>query len=472
MSTLQREVHINPAIAALLKHIGVDLPDNVKEISTPTEHSDEVQKIIIPKGMDKRDAANELHAQWKNEESENKFSSKFDGWNWQDVLVAIRRVTEREFGWMNGKENFWTGSPRQIDIVTDIQQGKISNERAFYGDFQITCWEAARASVSVDDFGTVHIGIQAKRKFSDAITTYFNMIRTQLETASIYRGKSIVVTANGSQLAFEIIENKGSDKIVLNKREQLVVDTFIIDSLGEPGKRCYLFAGDYGTGKTETAMRVGREAVQKHGMSFFYLKDARSFDILLNQCKKYQPCIIFLEDVDEIAAGEQRDSAMNKILNTLDGVQTKGNNLTVIFTTNHPEKINSALRRPGRIDVMIKFENPDEEIKQQIYEVYFRGLTGEDLLDYKTLVKKTPDVQGAVIAEIAQRAVKLSKKIGAITDDIVESCIHSMSYQITLMNGTIEKPNKAEQFVNLFREVMANGVWESVRGHQVVEYCS
>jgi AAA+ superfamily predicted ATPase len=468
---LQREVQIEGPVAALLKAMGVDLPDNVKEIATPTEYSDEVKKILLPKGMDKRVAAKELEAQWKNEESENNFSSAFEGWNWQDVLVAVRRVTEREFGWMNGKENWFTGSPREIDIVVDIKKGKKVNERAFYGDFQITCWEKAVARIGIADDGTVHISIQAKRKFSDPITNYFNLIREQLETASIYRGKSIVVTKNGNNLAFEIIENKGSEKIVLNKREQLVVDTFIIDSLGESGKRCYLFAGGYGTGKTETAMRVGRAAVENHGMSFFYLKDAKAFDILLNQCKKYQPCIIFLEDVDEIASGEQRDSSMNKILNTLDGVQTKGNDLTVIFTTNHPEKINTALRRPGRIDVMIKFENPDEEVRSQIYQVYFKGLKGEAMLDYATLAKKTPDVQGAVVAEIAQRAVKLAKKQGTITDDIVESCIHSMSYQIALMNDQVDKPNKAEQFVKLFGELLgqriAQGVWETEEGKNV-----
>jgi len=291
-----------------------------------------------------------------------------------------------------------------------------------------------------------------------------------LETASIYRGKNITVTRNGNDLDFEIIENKGSDKIVLNRAELLVVDTFVIDSLGEPGKRCYLFTGGYGTGKTETAMRVGRVAVKEHKMSFFYLKDAKAFDQLLNLCKKYQPCIIFLEDVDEIAAGEDRNSDMNKILNTLDGVQTKGNNLTVIFTTNHPEKINSALRRPGRIDIMVKFENPTNETKEEIYKLYFDKIPGADVLDYKDLAKKTPDVQGAVVAEIAKRAIKLAKKQKTITDDLVESCIHSMKYQIELMNDHIKEPNKAELFVKLFAELIAPQVWKTEEGQEVYNY--
>lgn len=463
MSNLQRNVSITPEIATLLRVIGVDLPDNVKEIKTPTEYSDEVQKILLPKGMDKRVAAKELEAQWKNEESVNNYAATFDGWNWQDTLVALRRVTEREFGWMNGQATWYSGTPTEIDVVVDVKKGKKVNERAFYGSFAITAWEGASASVDVNRRGEASISINAKRKFSEPITNYFNLIRKQLETESIYRGKNIVVTRKGDNLEFEIIENKGSDKIVLNRGERLVVDTFIIDSLGEPGKRSYLFTGGYGTGKTETAMRVGREAVSVHGMSFFYLKDATAFDQLLNQSKKYQPCVIFLEDVDEIAGGESRDSQMNKILNTLDGVQTKGNDLTVIFTTNHPEKINSALRRPGRIDVMVKFENPDAETTAQIYRTYFHEVPGEQMLDYDTLAKKTPSVQGAVIAEIAQRAVKLSKKQGTITDDLVEAAIRSMDYQIELMNGPTKEVNKAEQFVKMLGEA----IWNTPQGKAV-----
>jgi len=471
MNKLQREVAIPREIAQLLKMVGVDVPDNMKEIQTPTEYSTETQKIILPKGMDKLVAAKELEAQWKNEESVNDFSTNFQGWNWQDVLIAVRRVTEREFGWMNGKSDFWSGDPKEIDIVVDVKHGKKVNEKAFYGNFKITGWENAHAQIEINRGGVAIININAKRKFSQPITNYFNMIREQLETASIYRGKNIVVTREGDNgLNFEIIENKGSDKIVLNRGERLVVDTFVLGSLGEPGKRCYLFTGGYGTGKTETAMQVGRVAVAEHGMSFFYLKDAVAFDQLLNQCKKYQPCVIFLEDVDEIASGNQRDSQMNKILNTLDGVQTKGNDLTVIFTTNHPEKINSALRRPGRIDVMIKFENSDQEAKEEIYKIYLKDIPGAEMLDYKSLAKVTPDVQGAVVAEIAKRSVKLSQKQGTVTDDLVESCIHSMKYQIELMNDELKEVNESEQFIRLLGKLLAPHIWQTQEARDVVHY--
>ena len=473
MSELQRVAQIPEHIANLLKAIGIDLPDNVKEIQTPTEYSSETNKILLPTGMDKRVAAKELEAQWKNEETTNDFAASFEGWNWQDVLVAIRRVTEREFGWMNGQSTWWSGDPTEIDIVIDIKDGKKVNEKAFFGSFKITGWDNANASINISRTGVASININAKRKFSEVITKYYNMLREQLEKGSIYRGKNISITADANgKLEFNIIENKTNDKIILNRSERLVIDTFIIDSLGEHGKRIYLFTGAYGTGKTETAMQVGKSAVEKHNMSFFYLKDSSVFPQLLVQSKKYQPCVIFLEDIDEIAGGSARDARINKILNDLDGVETKGNDLTVIFTTNHPELINSALRRPGRIDIMVKFANPNEESKIAIYQTYFKNLLGADSLDYANLAKKTPDMQGAVVAEIAIRSVKLAKKYGGITNDLVESAIHSMEYQIELMTEHTKEPSKAEQFYKLFSEMVASKVWTVQEGKDVHNYAT
>jgi len=166
--------------------------------------------------------------------------------------------------------------------------------------------------------------------------------------------------------------------------------------------------------------------------------------------------------VDEITAGEGRDAAMNKILNTLDGVQTKGNNLTVIFTTNHPEKINSALRRPGRIDLVVSFENPNDNTKQKIYDIYFNSIKGCDTLDYGAIVQNTPNVSGSVIAEIAKRAVKLSSRKGYITTDMVISSVASIEYQVKLMSDPSAVVPVEMQLVNNIKEVFFKDIYEFV----------
>lgn len=459
MAELDLEVPISKEIAGIFKAMGIKLPPNIKEISTPVERSAETKKIILPEGMAKDVASKELMAQWQNEEQLTDMIKFFDKWNPQDVLVAIKRVTEKAFGWMNAQTSVLEGAPKEIDIPVDIKDGKTTTEKAFFGEFIITGWDKAAAKVDITPGGIV-MQVKAKRKYSEVVTNYFNLIVEHLNTSSIYRGKNIVITKHG----FDLIENKGSDKIVLNRDTRLTVDTFVKGSLGEKGKRCFLFTGTYGNGKTEIAMEVGKQAVEEHGMSFFYLKDTSIFDMALGQAKQYAPCILFVEDLDEIGGGEERDARINTILNKLDGVESKGNDITVLFTTNHPGRINPALRRPGRIDLIVKFENPDRHSKKEILKLYLHGIDGEDKVDYNALVDLIPDVSGAVVAEVAKRAVKLAAKEGWTNTDSVEACIASMKYQIELMEGGVEKRSRNDQFVDSFTDVMLDSIWNHPNG--------
>ena len=122
----------------------------------------------------------------------------------------------------------------------------------------------------------------------------------------------------------------------------------------------------------------------------------------------------------------------------MDGVQTKGNDLTVIFTTNHENRINRALRRPGRIDLVLKFDNPTKDSVQKIYKSYLGELDPESSLDYKLLADYTMDAPGAVVAEIAKRAVKLCTKQNTCNEELVKAAVDSMAHHIALMNEPIE----------------------------------
>ena len=406
-----------------------------------------VNKIILPEGMPKLEAAKELQRQHNEEETSQVYVREFKGWEYQDVMVALKHVAAEEFGWVNGVPTpgfFGSTPPAEISVITDIINGKKITETCFFGSIGVSAWEGAAIRTAVGD--TVRLICECKKRYGDDVNNFYNLVEQYLKNNSFYRGKSITVGYRRASmfesegLVFEIFENSPSDKIFLNSDEQLVMDNFVIGSLGEPGKRCYLFVGDYGNGKTETAMKVGRAANEKD-MAFFYCEDTRAFTMLLKNAVNYQPCIVFLEDIDDMAGGQQRDQTMNKILNTLDGVETKNKDVTVIFTTNHVDRINKAARRPGRIDIVLNFSNPDKDTLKVIYKSYFKGLKGEDKLDYDSLVEKTPSVQGAVAAEIAKRAVKLAKSKGEINNTLVQSSIASMKYHIELMD---KKPEDTE----------------------------
>lgn len=453
---LTREISLPPEVLSLLKSMGIAIPDNVKEITTETVVDEKARTITIPATMNKREASVELEKQYVAEEQIVAQVADFPEWQWKDVLIAIKNVTEELFGWMNAKAT-WFSQPTEIDVVVDIVNGQTITEKAYIGKYQITTWDGSDVDLGINGGGVVHLSIKAKRKHAKEVTEYFNLIRVYLKEHSIYRGKSIVVTASDrGGVDFELMENKGSDKIVLNEDEKHVIDTFIIDSLGEPHKRTYLFTGDYGNGKTEEAMRVGRIAVSR-GISFFYLKDSKLFDNVLNMLKQYSPAVLFVEDIDEITGSEERDDRMNHILNTLDGVQTKGNPLTTIFTTNHVNRINSALRRPGRIDLIVPFNNPNKDTVAKIYAAYFETFNGYAALDMPRIVERTPHAQGAVIAEIAKRVQKLYSKKETITTEQVLACVVSMEYHVQIMAETPTTVTKEKLFYDTFVGMVASG---------------
>jgi SpoVK/Ycf46/Vps4 family AAA+-type ATPase len=338
---------------------------------------------------------------------------------------------------------FGTKRPYELEIVTDVKNGKKLTETCFYGQFTATVWDDA-----VVDVGQYGVTATVKKRYANEVRVFFDLIEEILHNESIYRAKAITVTKQESpwgevSLDFDIFEMKTSNKIILNEDIASVVQNFIVDDLGQEGKRCYLFSGGYGNGKTEVAMKVGAAGLVK-GLAFFYCKDADVFHMLLKQAVNYQPCTVFLEDIDEIGSGSKRDADMNRILNTLDGVQTKGNDLTVIFTTNHEKRINPALRRPGRIDLVVNFGNPDKSSVAMIYKAYFEDLHGAAELDYAALAERTPDCPGAVIAEIAKRGYKLCKKRGVVNDDLLKAAIDSMKHHLALMKEDVEEQETGE----------------------------
>lgn len=102
----------------------------------------------------------------------------------------------------------------------------------------------------------------------------------------------------------------------------------------------------------------------------------------------------------------------------------------------------------------VKFYNPNKESVKKIYQSYFSDMSGYENVDLDLIVEKTPDAQGAVIAEIAKRAVRIYHRNGEITTESILACIVTMNYQVEVMNTRPEIVSPAQElYDNLQRMV-------------------
>jgi transitional endoplasmic reticulum ATPase len=421
-----------------------------------TVHSD-VETILIPTRMTKLQAAEELRLQHEEEEKVVEKVRIFEHWDPRDAIVAAMRVANQTFGWINAKptQDMFGNEiqPKQIKVQTDVNE----HEDCFRGQFVAAAWDKARIDIDVNGrHSRCMIIVEGKRKFSERVDAFFDAIEEELKNNSIYKGKTLMWS---SDEGFNFIENKGTEDIILNENEQLVLDNFIIKPLkqADVGKRGVLFTGPYGTGKTETALKIGRIA-NEEGQTFIYVKD-RNLAEALDVAKNYQPAVIFIEDIDEMTSGD-RSEAINDLLNTIDGIQTKGQPLTLLMTTNHQEKINSAFRRPGRIDVILNFALPTKETVAKMYERFLGGAK----LNYKKLAEATPEVQGAVIKEIANRALLSVDEGKEIKDKNVLTSIELTRMQVDFMKEEhkVEEPSIDKQLTKMLKEVVVDPIEEQL----------
>ncbi|KAI1799223.1 P-loop containing nucleoside triphosphate hydrolase protein [Daldinia bambusicola] len=150
----------------------------------------------------------------------------------------------------------------------------------------------------------------------------------------------------------------------------------LYQSRSMPYRRGYLFYGPPGTGKSSLSTALAGE----FGLDLYEVKiPSVATDQDLEQMFHEVPpqCIVLLEDVDAIWVKRElanRDSqneiasncTLSGLLNVLDGVGSPEGRI-VIMTTNKPNRLDSALVRPGRVDMKVMLGNISQSSAEQMF---------------------------------------------------------------------------------------------------------
>lgn len=181
-----------------------------------------------------------------------------------------------------------------------------------------------------------------------------------------------------------VILDEGVGEAILNDVKDFLQSGDWYHRRGIPYRRGYLLYGPPGSGKTSYIQALAGEL--DYNICILNLSENNLTDDRLNHLMNHIPerSILLLEDVD--AAFNKREQSKEKgftsgvtfsgLLNALDGV-TSAEECITFMTTNHPEKLDPALMRPGRVDFKVLINNATE---YQVRKMFLRFYENEDKL--------------------------------------------------------------------------------------------
>ncbi|TXG49137.1 hypothetical protein EZV62_025012 [Acer yangbiense] len=236
-----------------------------------------------------------------------------------------------------------------------------------------------------------------------------------------------------------------------------------------------LMFGPPGCSKTLMARAVASEA----GLNFLAVKGPELFSKWVGESEKAvrslfakaranAPSIIFFDEIDGLAVirGKESDGVsvsdrvMSQLLVELDGLHQRVN-VTVIAATNRPDKIDSALLRPGRFDRLLYVGPPNETDREEIFRIHLRKIPCNSDVSIRDLACLTEGCTGADISLICREAAISALEENLDSSDITMQHLKNAIRQV--------RPSDIQSYKELstkFQRLVQSSATEDRSGYQ------
>lgn len=215
--------------------------------------------------------------------------------------------------------------------------------------------------------------VSTQHKNRKQVESLLTQVDEFLKNGSIYKGTAIngsIDDPNSEELYYDPFSTIKSEEVVLSQENLENIKGLILNPMEFPtwelSKRTFLWAGDYGTGKTITTALVAQFALQQN-YTVIRAKASDNLDDAFTLARRLEPSLVLIEDAEVLSSSTK--SEVSDLLEQFDGLTAKSRKVFTILTTNDYTQITKGMTRPGRIDGMFFFEYWDRESVKEFYSV-------------------------------------------------------------------------------------------------------
>lgn len=198
-----------------------------------------------------------------------------------------------------------------------------------------------------------------------------------------------------------------------------------------------LLVGKPGAGKTHLARTIASDFegvfIHVNAPELTIGDTDKNLKTLFTAAKKYAPCIVFIDEIDAIAAKRQPNTKtnnmmVNSLLTGLDGFDNNTDSVLVIGATNHPDYIDDAVVRGGRMSNRLTLNFPTQTeltayLKNRIEE---EKLTSHVTDILEAIAGKLQYHPVAMVDTILRNALATTNKHGNIAHALLAAYINEI----------------------------------------------
>lgn len=193
--------------------------------------------------------------------------------------------------------------------------------------------------------------------------------------------------------------------------------------------RGILFYGPPGCGKTMLARALSNEVSPSAreplelGPDVFSAMPGESSKAVKEVFQKAHdaaPAVIVIDEIDSVGAsrtslgGDPRREVVTELLRQMDGLRSLSN-VVVVATTNLPDVLDAALRRPGRFDYEIEIPVPDKRGRQDVLRKLTERMRLADDVRLDEVARRTHGFVGADLVLLCREAAfEALSRVGAL----------------------------------------------------------